>query len=339
MEKHALSVAPGRRSSALGQAGPGRPSPTTGAAGCRVLTGNTVTLRELRADDAPALFAALIERTGGALHLAAAGDHRRIRPLHQLGDSAAPGRTVCLLRDRAAGIRHRDRHLPGALARAGVRNGGVGFCDCVGILGQRRFSSTAPSWSSTLRSGALGVHRLEARAAVKNGRGNGALRKLGAVQEGVLRRSFLKNGEYLDQALVDDSARTSGSRPRPSGAASSFTDVESRAYRASPGRSVNVRDFDFELPSDLIAQEPPPERGGSRLLFLDRATGAVIDTAVAALAGVAPARRRPRHQQHPCVPGAAASAGASRAAAPSSASSSPGWRPTGGKRWCIPARN
>ena len=33
----------------------------------------------------------------------------------------------------------------------------------------------------------VGVHRLEARAAVRNGRGNGALRKLGAVQEGVLR--------------------------------------------------------------------------------------------------------------------------------------------------------
>jgi RimJ/RimL family protein N-acetyltransferase len=45
------------------------------------------------------------------------------------------------------------------------------------------------------------VHRLEARAAVQNGRGNGALRKLGAVHEGILRRSFLCNGEYLDQAL------------------------------------------------------------------------------------------------------------------------------------------
>ena len=47
----------------------------------------------------------------------------------------------------------------------------------------------------------IGVHRLEARAAIRNGRGNGALQKLGAVQEGVLRKSFLKNGEYLDQAL------------------------------------------------------------------------------------------------------------------------------------------
>lgn len=47
----------------------------------------------------------------------------------------------------------------------------------------------------------VGVQRLEARAAVQNGRGNGALRKVGAVQEGVLRRSFLRDGQYFDQAL------------------------------------------------------------------------------------------------------------------------------------------
>jgi RimJ/RimL family protein N-acetyltransferase len=47
----------------------------------------------------------------------------------------------------------------------------------------------------------VGVHRLEARAAVQNARGNAALRKLGAVQEGILRRSFLRNGQYMDQAL------------------------------------------------------------------------------------------------------------------------------------------
>jgi [ribosomal protein S5]-alanine N-acetyltransferase len=47
----------------------------------------------------------------------------------------------------------------------------------------------------------LDVHRLEARVAVLNGRGNGALLKMGAVQEGVLRKSFLRNGKYLDQVL------------------------------------------------------------------------------------------------------------------------------------------
>ncbi len=47
----------------------------------------------------------------------------------------------------------------------------------------------------------VGARRLEARAAVANGRGNGALRKVGAVQEGVLRRSFLRHGQYHDQVL------------------------------------------------------------------------------------------------------------------------------------------
>jgi ribosomal-protein-alanine N-acetyltransferase len=47
----------------------------------------------------------------------------------------------------------------------------------------------------------IGTSRLEARAAVANGRGNGALRKLGAVQEAVLRRSFMCQGTYIDQVL------------------------------------------------------------------------------------------------------------------------------------------
>jgi ribosomal-protein-alanine N-acetyltransferase len=47
----------------------------------------------------------------------------------------------------------------------------------------------------------LGVHRLEARAALGNGRGSGALRKLGATQELVLRRALRVNGEAVDQAL------------------------------------------------------------------------------------------------------------------------------------------
>jgi RimJ/RimL family protein N-acetyltransferase len=47
----------------------------------------------------------------------------------------------------------------------------------------------------------IGATRLEARAATANGRGNGALRKIGAVQEGVLRRSFRRHGQYHDQVL------------------------------------------------------------------------------------------------------------------------------------------
>jgi RimJ/RimL family protein N-acetyltransferase len=49
--------------------------------------------------------------------------------------------------------------------------------------------------------GTLGTHRLEARVLLQNGRANGALRKLGAAQEGVLRRSVRRGGEYFDQVL------------------------------------------------------------------------------------------------------------------------------------------
>ena len=38
---------------------------------------------------------------------------------------------------------------------------------------------------------------------------------------------------------------------------------------------MNVADFDFDLPANLIAQEPPAQRGGSRLMRLDRAGGRV----------------------------------------------------------------
>jgi RimJ/RimL family protein N-acetyltransferase len=71
----------------------------------------------------------------------------------------------------------------------------------------------APSWRGTgvfletarlvgsFAFGAVGVHRLEARVLVQNGRANGALRKLGAVQEGILRESARRGAEYVDQVL------------------------------------------------------------------------------------------------------------------------------------------
>ena len=46
---------------------------------------------------------------------------------------------------------------------------------------------------------------------------------------------------------------------------------------------MDVRDFDFDLPPELIAQEPPAARGGARLLHLDRASGSLTHTRVSAL--------------------------------------------------------
>jgi RimJ/RimL family protein N-acetyltransferase len=68
-----------------------------------------------------------------------------------------------------------------------VRGSGV-FLEAVRLAGSLAF-------------GVIGAHRLEARALLQNGRANGALRKLGAVQEGVLRRSARRHGEYVDQVL------------------------------------------------------------------------------------------------------------------------------------------
>jgi S-adenosylmethionine:tRNA ribosyltransferase-isomerase len=48
---------------------------------------------------------------------------------------------------------------------------------------------------------------------------------------------------------------------------------------------VDVSQFDFELPAELIAQEPPAQRAGARLLRLHRDTGALAHTTVSALPG------------------------------------------------------
>jgi RimJ/RimL family protein N-acetyltransferase len=62
------------------------------------------------------------------------------------------------------------------------------FLDAVRLLGSFAF-------------GSVGTHRLESRVALQNGRANGALNKLGAVQEGILRRSVRRCGAYDDQVL------------------------------------------------------------------------------------------------------------------------------------------
>ena len=47
-----------------------------------------------------------------------------------------------------------------------------------------------------------------------------------------------------------------------------------------------VSEFDYELPADLIAQHPVPQRSASRLLRLDATTGAITDLAFADLPGL-----------------------------------------------------
>jgi len=165
-----------------------------------VLTGRQVRLRELKVSDAPSLFALLTTEEVS----------RFISP---------PPSTVDGF-ERFIGWTHRQR-AAGTYACFAITV--EGYDTAIGIFQVREtepgfstaewgFAIGSAFWGTgVFQEGAelvvnfafetLGVHRLEARAAVRNGRGNGALLKVGAVQEGVLRKSFLRNGEYLDQAL------------------------------------------------------------------------------------------------------------------------------------------
>src|SRR3954447_20001632 len=46
---------------------------------------------------------------------------------------------------------------------------------------------------------------------------------------------------------------------------------------------MHIREFDFDLPPELIAQEPPAERGAARLLYLRRDGSRIVHTGIAAL--------------------------------------------------------
>jgi S-adenosylmethionine:tRNA ribosyltransferase-isomerase len=46
---------------------------------------------------------------------------------------------------------------------------------------------------------------------------------------------------------------------------------------------MDVRDFDFDLAPEFIAQAPPSQRGASRMLLLDRSSNRIVHTSIAAL--------------------------------------------------------
>lgn len=164
------------------------------------ISGSLATLRELRLSDAPSLLAMLsteeVARFISPPPTTVEGFERFIAWAHR---ERAAGRYVCYAvvpqgMDAAVGI-FQVRQMDPEFGTA-----------------EWGFAIGSPFWGSgifveaanavvTFAFDVVGVHRLEARAAIANGRGNGALRKVGAVQEGLLRKSFLRNGEFLDQTL------------------------------------------------------------------------------------------------------------------------------------------
>ena len=178
--------------------------PSTGTtdwrAGLPRLTGNLVSLRELRASDAPSLFAALsCEQVARFISPPPATVEGFGRFISWAIRQRQAGQYVCF-----AIVPHGSQHPVGIFQIRSLEpafgTAEWGFALAPECWGTGMFLDGA-QLVIDFAFDVLGSHRLEARATLTNGRGNGALRKLGAMQEAVLRRSFLRNGEYLDQAL------------------------------------------------------------------------------------------------------------------------------------------
>ena len=168
--------------------------------GLPVIAGSNFTLRELRLEDAPSLLAMLtteeVARFISPPPTTVEGFERFIQWAQR---ERVAGNYICFAVvprgcNTAVGIFQLKSMDPGfTMAEWGFAIGSEFWGTGIFAEGARLVVDFAVD--------VLGTERLEARAAVANGRGNGALRKIGAVQEGVLRRSFLRNGVYHDQVL------------------------------------------------------------------------------------------------------------------------------------------
>ena len=165
-----------------------------------VLQGNTVTVREVRCADAAALLAALSTSEVARFIQpppATFGEFETL--IVSARRQRAAGEAICF------GVVPAGYETPVGLfqVRAAGATGKAaewGFALGTEFWGEGLFYAAAPlviDWVFDT----LGVSRLEARSATTNGRGNGALRKLGAVQEAVLRQSLRREDDYLDQVL------------------------------------------------------------------------------------------------------------------------------------------
>ena len=168
--------------------------------GLPTLHGALVTLRDLRAGDARSLFVALttdeVTRFISPPPTTVEGFEKFIAWTHR---QRAAGQYVCFAivprgSDTAVGL-FQIRSLEPEFGTAEW-----GFAIASEFWGTGMFGDGA-RMAVGFAFATLGAHRLEARASLANGRGNEALRRLGATREGVLRKSFLRHGEYHDQAL------------------------------------------------------------------------------------------------------------------------------------------
>ena len=168
--------------------------------GLPVLTGGWVTLRELRKDDAASLFALLTtEEVARFISPPPSTVEGFEKFIEWTQGQRAAGTYTCF----AVTLKGFDTAIGIFQVRAesgGFETAEWGFAIGSAFWGTGVFQEGA-ELVLEFAFDTLNVRRLEARAAVQNGRGNGALLKLGAVQEAVLRQSFAKNGRKYDQVL------------------------------------------------------------------------------------------------------------------------------------------
>jgi ribosomal-protein-alanine N-acetyltransferase len=165
-----------------------------------VLAAAGFVLRELRAEDAPSLFAMLtpdeVSRFISPPPATVDAFERFIVWTHEQRER---GKCICY------GVVPEGMTTAIGVFQLRSLEPGFGSCEWGFALGSQFWGTGlfVAGAKAILNFGvdSLGVQRFEARAAVANGRGNGALRKLGAVQEGILRRSFLRCGQHHDQVL------------------------------------------------------------------------------------------------------------------------------------------
>jgi ribosomal-protein-alanine N-acetyltransferase len=164
------------------------------------LCGRQVTLRELRTSDAASLFALLtadeVQRFISPPPSTVEGFERYITWAQR---QRAAGQYVCFA------IVPRGSDMPIGLVHVRALGPGFGTADWGVAIASEFWGSGIFSEAAEVildfAFGVLHIHRLEARAAVCNARGNGAMKKLGAEREGVLRHAFFRNGDYLDQVV------------------------------------------------------------------------------------------------------------------------------------------
>jgi ribosomal-protein-alanine N-acetyltransferase len=165
-----------------------------------MLHGRDVTLRELRLSDAAALLAFLsteeVSRFISPPPTSIAGFERFIEWARR---ERADGKYVCF------GIVPAGFNQAVGLLQVRQLNGSFetaewGFALGSSFWGTGLFVESARALLAFVFN-SMGTERLEARSSVQNGRGNGALQKLGALREAVLRRAFLREGVYHDQIL------------------------------------------------------------------------------------------------------------------------------------------